>query len=266
MTCNLSLKMSLPSDSNQSKTTDNLILECLERAWIHDDKKFAAAKPITHFLEQAKKLPASEKYHLDNESSEPIFLLWKLADGEIRQANAYDWEASLFSSRLRNTCVCISWSIPTHATIMTILDRSKNILDMGCGSGYWSYMFKQAGAESVIAIDNDSDQAKIVKIGTFYPVTKKDCVSWMKAHSGNYDSHAMFFSWPRTNKIMVDCIEVWKGQHIFVIGEDSGGCTGCLDTYMKNNESWKSEKIEIPTWNGINDSLTIYTRISANSQ
>lgn len=240
--------------------------EMLNKIWFFRDEGFATAFPLEEWFDKAVKLPASE-FELVGESTDPIFLLWKFANAIGQNDRHYTNRSDLLNiivHRLRDICTGITWSVPCPNTIEAIISRTKKIVDLGAGTGYWSAILKNAGAESVIAVDDQSDYkefgVKIVK--TFHPIINSDSVTWLREHAGEYDDHALFFSWARSDEMMEQCVDAWKGDYIFVICEGGDGkCTGDLDNYMENNSSWEHKFHTVPKWLAINDYLCIYTRV-----
>jgi len=207
----------------------------------------------------------------------PVYVAWrhinKEKDGEAEECSYYNSVVSherwLKGWMVRGQMVHISWSVPSPRAISSILQYlphgQRNLVDLACGTGYWSMLFQQHGADRVTAVDDFSDAGSPRRTQCFFPgIVALDCVSYLREQAGRKDDHALFFSWPRSSQMMIDCLAHWNGTWVFVVGEGDGGCTGSLYTHVEAHpDLWELvDQLPIPRWQGIRDSLYVYRRTS----
>ncbi|RYE13515.1 MAG: class I SAM-dependent methyltransferase [Sphingobacteriaceae bacterium] len=153
-----------------------------------------------------------------------------------------------------------AWSIPTEEAVNLVIQfaGSSRIIDMACGTGYWSWLFAQKGA-NVVAIDDgsedvitvDDDGSKIKKPIHFEDRIMTDGIQFLKLTDTAQD--CMFLSWART----IDFVNHFKGDKLVIVGENIGGCTASLP----KNSRWELTKnFKIPTWSFVHDTVSFYTR------
>ena len=149
-----------------------------------------------------------------------------------------------------------AFAIPTTYALQDILDVGDEVVEIGAGTGYWSYLLDQMGA-TVRAYDSGSWS------GYF------DGEPWFEVKRGgpgmirHYPNAVVLIVWPPYDRPMA--FEVAKrirvGQVLVYVGEGSGGCTGC-DKFFGLLES-DFERVGgcgIPQWWGLHDHMDIYRR------
>ena len=149
-----------------------------------------------------------------------------------------------------------AFAIPTGVAIKTILKYGDEIVEIGAGAGYWSYLLAEAGA-TVRAYDNGS-------WSTFF-----NCKPWFDIRRGgpgmirHYPDAVVLIVWPPYDTPMAFNVatRIRVGQHLVFVGEGDGGCTGD-DAFFNLLESDFEEvcSVSIPQWWGLHDRLKIYRR------
>lgn len=166
-----------------------------------------------------------------------------------------DYENSPFAQKekLRRK---FAFAIPTDYALRAILAMGDEIVEIGAGTGYWSYLLSEMGA-TVRAYDN----------GSWSSFFTGD--SWYHVRRGgpgmirHYPNAVVLMVWPPYDKPMALNVakRIRVGQVLAYVGEGSGGCTGC-DKFFRLLESDFEEvdSIHIPQWWGLHDRLGIYRR------
>lgn len=157
-------------------------------------------------------------------------------------------------------CRKYSFAIPTQQAIKAIASLSP-LVELGAGTGYWSMLVKQAGAQ-ILAYDKAP--------GVEHPHNSyKFSRSYTAVILGNEDilekldpSTNLLLCWPNYNTdFAYNSLRKFRGSKFVYIGEDRGGCTGNKKFFDLLDRSWSIERtIALPQWPGIHDRLTIYTK------
>lgn len=172
----------------------------------------------------------------------PVYLIWQMS-----KKGSYSFIAH---SMIRHfICNNISWCVPSHNMCTYIANHSKYILDAGAGSGYISDLLKKYNI-NVIAVDNNKeynyDKSNIIV---------SDVYTYIKNNLNQILNYDLFFSWPRNNDLIEQCVNLLKPKFLYVIGEDYDGCTGFFENI---DNKYDVEQIQIPQWYGIHDNLYVY--------
>lgn len=182
--------------------------------------------------------------------------------GDAIQYSCYRNSTDSFSDSNRFQFVGeFGWAIPCDEAIQTILDLNIPILSVGSGRAYWEFCLKRAGAnitatDSVVGVGQYSGASP----KTWMPVAQKNA---LEAISGNMGNTALMMVWASYNDDWSGlCLQKYiknGGKYLIWVGEGVGGCTGdALCHYIMNNQMKKLKRVDIPQWDGLHDSLTIY--------
>lgn len=147
-----------------------------------------------------------------------------------------------------------AWAITDPVAIDFISQHCKQnelkIIEMGAGTGYWSNLISKNG---VYCICYDAEQPKISHSTIHYGGAER-----IREHKNK----TLFLCWPPySTPFAHECLKNYKGEYVFYIGENEGGCCGD-DNYFKYLEkNFEIEKtISIAQWRGLHDSLFLYKR------
>lgn len=146
-----------------------------------------------------------------------------------------------------------SWAIPNDDAIEYIADLSP-IVEIGAGNGYWSWLLRDEGAK-VHAVDISPAEE------TWTEVEQGD-TSTLDRLRGDY---TLLLCWPPYGEPMArDALEAHAesgGTDVVYVGEGAGGCTGD-DVFHEELERRYAlmERIDIPSYVGIHDSVMHYKR------
>ena len=154
------------------------------------------------------------------------------------------------------------FSIPNHQALETIAAASP-ILEIGAGSGYWSYELKQFGVD-IIATDPGVGRYYMNSKGGFFwqqswtAVEKLSAVKAIKT----YPTRSLLIIWPDFHTTWpLKALIAHRSKHLFYVGEGSGGCTGNDHFHKYLDKHYKQIAIvDIPQFIGIHDRLFCYSR------
>ena len=159
-----------------------------------------------------------------------------------------------------------AWAVPNAEAILKIAAVGP-IVEIGAGSGYWARQVAEAGGD-IRAFDNAVGVPRepgygpgYGPVGTHFPVEEGGVE---KARS--WCDRALFLCWPPYGTSMADdalaAYEESGGKCFIYIGEDSMGCTGddAFHARLKAPEWVLTDRVHIPQWQGIHDTLCIYRR------
>ena len=154
-----------------------------------------------------------------------------------------------------------AWAIPTEHVVRRLAQLSP-ICDMGCGTGYWAWLLRQAGAE-VLPVDPlpagsyANHWHKDLHARSFVEIVREDAASFVVPVT-----HALMLCWPPYGEQMaMDALRRYHGNHVIYIGEGAYGCTADDTFHSELTTKWSLvEELEIPQWWGVHDSVYVYQR------
>jgi hypothetical protein len=142
-----------------------------------------------------------------------------------------------------------SWAVPTDEAVFAIARRATRVLEIGAGSGYWSWQLAQAGVD-VLAVDAAP------------PPT-----AWHRVWPGNEfeaatdPSRALLLCWPPWNTAMALNALLWHaGDTVIYIGEWNRGSAEPRFFDVLSTAYDLVETVAIPQWWERTDVVTIHRR------
>lgn len=155
-----------------------------------------------------------------------------------------------------------SWGILTGEAIRKMNDFGP-FIEIGSGNGYWSYEMKRFGIDVIPTdkfniINNPYDFQPIV----WDEVFQVDAVTAVKNYA---KERSLLTVWPSYKQNWHDhalrFYHKFGGQTVVFCGESKGGCTGSDRFHDRLSKFWNKHcDIDIPSWGGIHDSLTVWKR------
>ena len=139
-----------------------------------------------------------------------------------------------------------SWAVPSKEAILEMVEfiGTDRCVETGAGSGLWSHLLQQCGAD-VIPTDN-----KFKDWDHYY--SDVETLSDVDALKKYGDRNVLFLCWSTT-----DPVDQFRGDKIIYIGEEAYGCTAG----EPNEDDWELvKKVNIPIWCGLRDYLGFYVR------
>lgn len=159
-------------------------------------------------------------------------------------------------------CTAFTFSVCTPGDLawMCQLLRSRSVVELGAGRGYWAHMLRQHGV-TVHAYDPcvpGDNNFYFTTAGTFTEVERADH-RVVKEHS----SDVLFLSWPSYDDTWAyEALRDYRGDMLFYAGEGDGGCTGDdrFHQLLEREWEWLATAPQHVTWWGIHDQLNAYVR------
>lgn len=170
-----------------------------------------------------------------------------------------------------------SWAIPSPEAIKWIVERTKSIVEIGAGRGYWAKLLATAGAE-VFAYDTSVVKGKMGKNGWHNPrsMLAPDHLSSPESESGtlfypvkrggpirvsDHPDSILMLCWPpHSSRMAAQCLKFYQGNRLIYIGEWDGCCAD--SKFFKQLErDWREEdSFDIPQWPCIRDHVWYLVR------
>jgi hypothetical protein len=153
-----------------------------------------------------------------------------------------------------------AWSIPNEEAIQALV-RYSPIVDMGAGTGYWSWLVNREGGSS---LPYDAG----FRNRNLYNAPDRMFLPVQHGYGGVMRRHGdktLFLSWPPLNSNMAlvaaRAYTNAGGRLIVYVGEGAGGCTAndAFFDYLEINYQ-EVERIRIPQFYGIRDGMTLFNR------
>jgi hypothetical protein len=142
-----------------------------------------------------------------------------------------------------------AWAVPTQEAIDRIRSHVGRVLELGCGSGYWSWLMKQAGID-VLAID------AAIPPFAWHPIVLGD-----ETEVSRHPDRALFLCWPPWgNEMAAKALMTYEGDRVIYVGEWMGGCASPRFFEILTTAFEAIETVAIPQWFMRTDSLTIFRR------
>jgi len=163
----------------------------------------------------------------------------------------YDRFNSFHSYDLRDKMVQkYAWAIPNEQAISKLVELSP-LIEIGAGAGYWAKLVEEAGGK-IVCYDIEPPLTQ------WHPIWKSE----PHVIKQRYILRTLFLCWPPYEESMAaDCLKLYKGRTLVYVGEGYGGCTGDDNFHEELKNNWLlCDRLEIPQWYGIHDSMYIYKR------
>ncbi len=157
-----------------------------------------------------------------------------------------------------------AWAVPNPEAVSLIASKGP-IVEIGAGTGYWSWMLWQAGVD-VVAYDQSPgptlrNKFHRLKCGWF-PVRKSDGGEAVIKHA----DRTLFMSWPSNNRMAFETLRKYGGKCLIYIGANSsrlGVYTGDPSFHDLLKQEWQLvHRMELATWGNLTDAVRVYWRKS----
>ena len=137
------------------------------------------------------------------------------------------------------------------------------LLEVGAGSGYWSYEFRRAGVD-IIATDPGTGRYRLggkwLGWEPWLEVERLDGVTAVR----RWPARALLMVWPDMEAWAAATLEAFAGSTVVYVGEGAGGCTADDRFHELLEERWAlKEEIGIPQFGGTHDMAWVYQRAGA---
>lgn len=149
------------------------------------------------------------------------------------------------------------FAILDRDTIDALVDFAP-LLEVGAGSGYWTYELRKAGVD-VIATDVEPGEDNRYKFAQAWTAVQKlDAVAAAK----RYRRRTLLTVWPDyREQWSADALKAYKGKRVIYVGEGDGGCTACDEFHEHLYEHFESVyEAALYQFSGIHDRLEVWER------
>ena len=156
------------------------------------------------------------------------------------------------------------------AQVKRTLGEDARILEVGAGSGYWSYEFLRAGEDCIASdpgnggyiadVSRDFATKGRVESRRFVDVQE---LTGLEALERYGHERALMMVWPDNDSWPAEILREYGGQLEVLCGEPAGEacCTGGEKLFELLDREWvETDQICIPNFFGINDYIGVYSR------
>lgn len=151
-----------------------------------------------------------------------------------------------------------SWAVPNEDAL-NMLARYSPLVEIGAGNGYWAHLLRERGVD-IVAYDllppNEG-------ANTFHSGARV----WTEVLKGSHEKvrrhrdRTLFLCWPPyANPMARKALARFRGDTVIYVGEWMA-CTADDQFHELLEAKFEQvERVEIPSWPGIRDSLTVWRR------
>lgn len=175
-----------------------------------------------------------------------------------------DYRSEWWESR-RELVMEYAWAVPTDEALDALADLGP-LVEIGAGGGYWAALLRARGVD-VVAYDERPVGGERENANENANASR----SWSEVRQGNsasarlHPDRTLFLCWPPyATPMAFSALYGYLergGQTLALVGEKRGGCTGNDDFFdLLDERMEETGHVSIPTWAGIHDYLSIYTR------
>ncbi len=157
--------------------------------------------------------------------------------------------------------VRFGFAVITERVIRSVASYAP-LLEVGCGSGYWSYELRKAGVD-VIATDPGTGRYGEKKGHWDKPWLEIERISGVDAVR-KYPARNLLMIWPDRSDWAAQTLRKFKAQTVLYGGERSGGCTADDGFFSLLEEHFEqTEVVALPQFDGIHDDLEVWRRYTS---
>jgi len=155
-----------------------------------------------------------------------------------------------------------AFALPTEPAL-ALIARYAPIVELGAGTGYWSFLLRRRGVD-VVAYDL-APPDRLPNPNALRPLT------WTGVEQGGvdvlaaYPDRALFLCWPAyRDPFAVEALTAYAGRTLLYIGEPAGGHTADDSFFELLEREWTPEsRLALPNWPGTRDTLSVYSRVGS---
>lgn len=191
----------------------------------------------------------------------------RVAISDLYERSAEERADTLLSGyRVREEFIVrFGFAVITESVIRSVAAYAP-LVEVGCGSGYWSYELRKAGVD-VIATDPGTGRYRGLLWGEDGEARHWD-KPWLEIEpiSGieavrKYPARNLLTVWPDMAPWADQTLREFKGETVLYGGEGSGGCTADDGFHRFLEERFEpTEVIDLPQFGGIHDDLYVWRR------
>lgn len=158
-----------------------------------------------------------------------------------------------------------SYAIPDD-TALDLLAARAPIVEIGAGTGYWTYLLRQRGVD-VLAFDanpplDDTHSNEFHRNDLAVGVIWSEVLIGGPEQAARHSDRALFLCWPPPGDPMAaDALAAYQGQCVIFIGEWNPKTAADEAFFAALEESWELEEVyELPRWFGMKDRMSVWMR------
>lgn len=184
---------------------------------------------------------------------------WNALDDRKKMEIASEYSLGLsFCYSLRMALVRkFSWSVPDDFSLDLIASLKMPIVEIGAGTGYWGWIFRQMGIECHLYDKKPGVNHYVNHLWTEITTGDESCAA-------NHPNSALFLCWPVYEDPMAfNALSQYRGDTVIYVGEPASGCCGDDNFFALLNEKFIEESFDRKiSYYGIHDRIVIYRRKS----
>ncbi|HEX3640666.1 MAG TPA: hypothetical protein VHV10_05195 [Ktedonobacteraceae bacterium] len=196
---------------------------------------------------------------------------WQEVQANLAVAREYDYRWVISNSELRDKCCRMyAWAIPDPMSVIFVAQQlGPRAIEMGAGTGYWSWQISQLGVD-ILAYDKaPPDKIPNDFFAPYSEVPSKSLVkTWHPVQLGSIEvlaehtDRTLLLCWPPyATDFAHQCLKAYQGNRLVFIGEGCGGCTGDDNFFALLDREWEEvAEHSIQQWRYIHDGITVYER------
>jgi tetratricopeptide (TPR) repeat protein len=153
-----------------------------------------------------------------------------------------------------------AWGMPDERAIR-LIKQYEPIVEIGAGSGYWTYLLRQLGTK-VVAFDINPVETRINRWHAKAPKSWSTVLQGTQDEVTKFPNYTLFLCWPPgVNMCAYDALRLFKGKHVILVGEEKQPCSAPIEFHQLLARDWRLiKRLDIPQWPGIYDSLFVFER------
>ena len=146
----------------------------------------------------------------------------------------------------------------TVTQLSSLIGNSK-VLEIGAGSGYWSYELRRFGID---AVATDPQLTRYATGGWELQYVEVDKLDGIAALDKYGHDLTLMMVWPDYESTWSsDVLSAYEGDQAIICGEDRYGCTGCAGLFDQLESEWQSVRsVFNPTWPYVHDYIEVFKR------
>ena len=169
------------------------------------------------------------------------------------------WQNNNFKDRPERFAIIrkFSFAVPTNECAEAIKEYTTEIVEIGCGSGYWAWFLAQHDitVHAYDKYDIEKNSYNFSKEHFPFKIGNKNSIK-------KHPEAALFLCWPDYDEsVAVNILKKYKGKYFFYVGETQYGCCADDEFFEYLNENFEEKKIvRIPQHWGIHDAFYVYKK------
>jgi hypothetical protein len=152
---------------------------------------------------------------------------------------------------------------PTYESLYIIEQLGRDVIDMACGSGYWTYMLRRMGL-NVTGVDNMASEYRMIWIPD---MVNSDGVEYLKKNGGGAGNILLMVYMVTAGTFTKRVVQAYNGDTIVIVGtQNANRYTGFSDStaeewFEKEMPGWEMTcRIAMPSFAGKDEGLFVWKK------